>query len=757
MVDRIGPYRIVRKLGEGGMGVVYAAEDERLHRAVAIKTIRETGDASARERFMREARAAASLSHPNVCQLFDIGDSEGTPFIVMELLDGESLGERMARGALPLAEAIRVTLSILTALEALHGRGFVHRDLKPSNVFLTGYGVKVLDFGLARELQPQLSSDSTTIQPGRSPLTLSGMIVGTPRYMAPEQILGAPVDGRTDLFSVAVLLYEMVVGAPPFANENPMQLYHALVYENPPNLSGSAAISAVNRVIRRAMAKKPEDRYQSADGMAQDLRETTLISDASAPVAAHKVTRLIVLPFRMLRADAEIDFLANAMPEAITTSLAAIRSLIIRSPMVAAKFVADAMDLKRLAIEADVDVVVTGTLLRAGEQIRVTAQLVEVPGGTVVSSVSSQATMSGIFDLQDLLTQRIIDALDLPRTEQSSATMRRDVPATPLAHEFYLRAGQQGESPQAWLIARDLYARSVEEDPRYAPAWARLARIYLLLGKYGSDAATNYALAESAVKRALEINPELPIAHQAYAHLEVSMGRSRDAMLRLLDRVARGSNDPNVFAGLVTALRFCGLLEESCAAHEQARQLDPTISTSAAHSYWMLGRYEEALAAVDPDRDFGDAAFIYESMGRIEEGLAVLDDRHRRLETAGSSGSATLNFRIFETFRSALLGKPDALRLYDQFIEFPDPEGLYYVGRGYARVGGLEQALGMLDQSERGGFFCYPFFMRDPWIDPLRGNERLNEILHRAESKWREAKSKFESHPGSRVLTIGAK
>jgi len=758
MIDQIGPYRIVRKLGEGGMGVVYAAEDERLHRAVAIKTIRDNGDASARERFLREARAAASLSHPNVCQLFDIGDTEGTPFLVMELLDGESLGERLTRGALPLAESIRITLAILTALEALHGRGFVHRDLKPSNVFLTGYGVKLLDFGLARELQPaQLSADATTMQPGHSPLTLSGMIVGTPRYMAPEQILGAPVDGRTDLFSAATLLYEMVAGAPPFANQNPMQLFHALVYENAPNLAGSAAISAVNRVIHRAMAKKPVDRYQSADAMAQDLRETTLISDAAAPVVAHKVTRLIVLPFRMLRADAEIDFLAHAMPEAITTSLAAIRSLIIRSPMAAAKFASEAIDLKRLATEADVDVVVTGTLLRAGEQIRVTAQLVEVPGGTVLSSVSSQATMSGIFELQDLLTQRIIDSLELPRVEQSSGAMRRDVPATPLAHEFYLRAGQQGESPSAWLIARDLYTRSVEEDPHYAPAWARLARIYLLIGKYCNDSVTNYALAESAAKHALEINPELPIAHQAYAHLEVSTGRSRDAMLRLLDRVARGSNDPNVFAGLVTALRFCGLLEESCAAHEQARQLDPTISTSAAHSYWMIGRYEEALAAVDVARDFGDAAFIYESMGRLDDALAVFDDRIKRLQTAGGAGTSSLNFRVFETFRSALLGEPEALDLFDEFVKFPDPEGLYYMGRGYARVGGLDQALTMLDLAERGGFFCYPFFMRDPWIDPLRGDARLNGILHRAEAKWRDAKTAFENHPGSRVLTIGAK
>src|ERR1051326_7554244 len=734
MLDRIGPYRIVRKLGEGGMGVVYAAEDERLHRAVAIKTIRDVSDSSVRERFMREARAAASLSHPNVCQLFDIGDTEGTPFLVMELLDGESLAERLARGALPLAEALRVALAILTALDALHTRGFVHRDLKPSNVFMTGYGVKLLDFGLARELHPPtLSADATTMHPGASPaLTVSGMIVGTPRYMAPEQILGGTVDARTDLFSVAVLLYEMITGAPPFASENPMQLFHALAYENPPNLAGSAAISAVNRVIHRAMAKKQDDRYQSAAAMAQDLRETTLISDASSSVVAHKVTRLIVLPFRMLRPDSEIDFLAHAMPEAITTSLAAIRSIIIRSPMAAAKFAAGGVDLKRLAADADVDVAVTGTLLRAGEQIRVTAQLVEVPGGTVLSSVSSQTTMSGIFDLQDALTTRIIESLQLPRAEASSTTMRRDVPATPLAHEFYLRAGQQGESPSAWRIARDLYQRSVEEDPHYAPAWARLARMYLLIGKYGNETEKDYALAESALRRALEINPDLPIAHQVYAHLEVSTGRARDSVLRLLDRVARGSNDPNVFAGLVTALRFCGLLEESCAAHEQARQLDPKISTSAAHSYWMLGRYQEGLAAGDPDRDFGDEAFIHESMGNLDAAIAVFEDRAKRLEAAGGGGTAAFNFRIFEAFKSSMLGKPDALALFDVFYDFPDPEGLYYSGRSFARIGALEKALMMIEKAEKNGFFCYPFFVRDPWLDPLRGDPQFNEIVRRA-------------------------
>src|SRR2546423_4712905 len=502
MLDRIGPYRIVRKLGEGGMGVVYAAEDERLRREVAIKTIREAGDSSAREPFIREAGAAASLSHPNVCQLFDIGDDEGKPFLVMELLEGEALADALKRGALPTAEALRVALAVLTALDALHARGFIHRDLKPSNVFLTKHGVKLLDFGLAREASAAaVSSDATTMQPGDAPLTIAGMIVGTPRYMAPEQLLSAPVDGRTDLFAAGALLFEMVSGKPAFDDDNTMRLFHAVVYEAPPNLAGSAAIAALNRIVHRAMAKRPDDRYPSAAAMAKDLREVMLISDAGADVVAHRVTRLIVLPFRILRPDADSDFLAFAIPEAITTSLAGVGSLIVRSSAAAARF-ADGFDPKRLSEEADVDVALTGTLMRGGNQIRVTTQLVELPAGTVLWSLTSQATMADIFELQDGLTQRIVESLELPLSEREARVLRRDVPATPRAHEFYLRAGQQGESPESWAVARDLYLRALDEDPRYAPAWARLARINLLLGKYGKESEALYGQAESAAMRA---------------------------------------------------------------------------------------------------------------------------------------------------------------------------------------------------------------------------------------------------------------
>ena len=752
-MQQLGPYRIVRKLGEGGMGVVYAAEDDRLSRAVAIKTLREAPDAIARERFVREARAAASVSHPNVCQLFDIGDDEGRPFLVMELLEGESLADRLRSGTLALPAATQITLAILTALEALHSRGFVHRDLKPSNVFLTPQGVKLLDFGLVRETRPSTLGPDATTMAGHSPLTLSGMIVGTPRYMSPEQLLGAAADGRSDLFAAGTVLYEMIAGKPPFDADSAMRLFHAIVYEAPPNLAGSAAIVATNRVIQRALSKRPDDRYATATAMANDLRGILLMSDAASPVVARRVTRFIALPLRVLRSDPETDFLAFAVPEAITTTLAGVGSLVVRSSAAAARL--GDLDPKQLADQADVDVALTGTLLRSGDQIRVATQLIELPSGTVVWSQSSQTSMADVFELQDRLTHRIVSSLELPLSEREARLIHHDVPATPRAHEFYLRAGQQIETPQGWEIARDLYRQALEEDPRYAPAWARLSRIYLLIGKYGTETKKYYELAESAARQAIELNPELAIGHDAYVKIEVATGRARNAMLRLLDRVQAGTNDPAVFSALVMACRFCGLLEESAAAHEQARRLDPHLSTSAAHTYWMMGRYPEALAAVDRDRDWGgDEAFIYESMGRMEEAFAVFDDRESRLIAAGERRDS-LTFTIFGMFRRILAGDQSVLSTIESMSLFPDPEGLYYVARGLARLGRFDSAIDLLSASVSGGFACFPAFTSDRWLDPLRSHRRFNEILREAEAKTAEAKRAFEQHPGSRVLNVG--
>jgi serine/threonine protein kinase len=232
---------------------VYAAEDPRLGRSVALKTVRnELASPEARERLRREARAAASISHPNICQLYEIGEHEGELFIAMELLDGESLADRIARGPLPVRDAVRITLDMLAALAALHRRGVLHRDLKPTNVFLTEHGAKLLDFGIARAADdPQHTHLS---------LTGDGMVFGTPRYMAPELAAGGTADARSDLFAIGAIIYEMLAGQPAFGGTTTVQVLHAIMYEQPPALSGSSIVGTIDRVLRRTLAKQPQVR-----------------------------------------------------------------------------------------------------------------------------------------------------------------------------------------------------------------------------------------------------------------------------------------------------------------------------------------------------------------------------------------------------------------------------------------------------------------------------------------------------------------
>jgi hypothetical protein len=357
MPESIAQYRLIRQIGRGGMGIVFEAHDDRLQRRVALKTILPSADPGMRDRFLREARAAAAVSHPHVCQLFEIGEHNGEPFLAMELLEGESLAERLERGPLPTAEALTVALGVLSALEALHRRGIVHRDLKPSNVFLTSHGVKLLDFGLARPVA--LDVDATS-------LTLPGVLLGTPRYMAPEQARGLEVDARADLFAAGALLFETLSGRPAFPGSTAVDVLHAVLHDQPPALVGSMSAVDVDRVIQRALAKIPAERFQSADEMARELRACLSRADVGTAVVAHAATRLMVLPFKILRPDPASDFLAFSLPDAITVSLSGVDSLVVRSSLAAAKFAGADTDLAKVANEAQVDAVVAGSLVHAG-------------------------------------------------------------------------------------------------------------------------------------------------------------------------------------------------------------------------------------------------------------------------------------------------------------------------------------------------------------------------------------------------------
>ena len=652
---RLGPYEIQASIGAGGMGEVYKAVDTRLDRTVAIKVLPEhvSADADLRQRLEREAKSISRLNHPHICTLHDIGTQDGTDFLVMEYLEGETLSERIGRDALPLAEALQYGLVLLGTLEALHGLGLVHRDLKPANIFLTPNGLKLLDFGLARSArkgEPIAGVDLT--QPTQ--LTQAGMLLGTPRYMAPEALEGKPVDVRADLFAVGAILYEMLSGKQAFDGPSVVDIAHAVLHDRPPLLTGSAAIVAADRVIHRALEKRVDDRYQSATAMARHLRDVLTTAEAVVEAPAQQVPRLIVLPFRMLRPDPDAEFLAFSLPDAITTSLAGLRSLVVRSPLAGGQFATDAPDLRAIATQAEVDLVLVGTLLRGGDRLQVNAQLLEAPSGTVVWSQRSQLAWQDIFQLQDELTRRIVDSLAVPLSAGEEQQLGRDVPASAPAYEHYLRANQLAHAPAEWSLARDLYLRSVDEDPKYAPAWAKLGRMHRVLAKYADDLdeqhhAEGYRKAEAAFERALALNPDLPVAHNLFTALELERGRSKQAMLRLLERAKVTSSDADLFAGLVPACRYCGLMDASLAAHSRARQLDPAISTAVMFTLVYSGRYEEAAERAEEALDLGIKAECLIRLGRPAEAIEVID------QAAGTAGPAAPWFLLLRA-----LADPDA-------------------------------------------------------------------------------------------------
>ena len=666
--DKIGHYRITKKLGQGGMGVVYAALDERLDRPVAIKTILDSGgDAPARERFWREARAAAAVNHPNVCQLFDIADADGQLYLAMELLEGRSLSARLEEGPVAVPEALTMMLAVLSALEALHEREIVHRNLKPSNVFLSRFGVKLLDFGLAR---PVMSDQQATMQD----LTLPGKVVGTPAYMAPEQLLAQPVDARADLFAAGALLYEMLTGKSAFAGDSMVATMHAVLHDRPPALTGSSAIDAIDQILQRALQKQRADRYQTAREMADTIREAMASSAPSGEVpVARAITRLIALPFRVLRPDPETDFLAFSLADAITSSLSSLDSLVVRSSLSASEFANETPDLKQIAREAEVDAVLTGTLMRAGDQIRVNAQLLEAPGGTVLWSQCVQSALGDLFALQDDFTRRIVESLSIPLTHREEQLLKHDVPATARTYEFYLRGNECSVKRSTWLVARDLYEQCLAEDAAFAPAWARLGRIHRLVSVYidVKHADDHLRKAEETLRRALDLNLDLSLAHNFYAHLEVDLGRAKEAMLRLIEVSRRRRADPDLFAGLVHACRYCGLLDASIAADEKAHRLDPNIRTSVCHSHWLAGDEERALAT-----DTGETPFmkllVQIRRGEVEQVIGELKQIAVKDSTAYSSGWELLVAALqqnHEVFDADFDRETEDLR---------DPEAMYY-------------------------------------------------------------------------------
>jgi DNA-binding winged helix-turn-helix (wHTH) protein/tetratricopeptide (TPR) repeat protein len=474
---------------------------------------------------------------------------------------------------------------------------------------------------------------------------------------------------------------------------------------------------------------------------------------SAAPESSAKVTRLIVLPFTMLRPDPETEFLAFSLPDALTASLAGFESLVVRSTSAAARFVGAAADPKHVASEADVDVIVTGTLLRSGGEVRVTTQVTDASSGAVLWSNTAQVPVSGVFTVQDALTQRLIASLAAPLSVRDQQMMRtRDVPASAEAYEYFLRGNQLSYEPRQWSVARDLYLRCVEEDPRFAPAWARLGRMHHVMGKY-LETGTHEMIeqGEAALRRALQLNPDLPMAHKFLAQLDLDLGRAQDAMTRLIGRGPAVAADPEVFAGLVTACRGCGLLDASAAAHVRALALEPKIRTSVGHTWFLQGDHARVAGiGIVPGYPYIVALSMAE-LGRVAEALAGL----RELES-----KVPARVRDFVTAARTLLegntADSHAAILRVTSSGFYDPEAFVYLARHLAHLDDRDAALALLERAIDGGFACLSPLERDPWLDPLRDRPAFTALLRRVEALQRAAETAFVNLHGPQFLGVAA-
>lgn len=737
--ERVAHYRIVRRLGAGGMGVVYEAFDEKLLRPVALKVLRRDGaDPIAAERLAREARVAARVVHPLICQVFELGESPVEPYIAMELVGGESLAERLAKAPMPPKDALRLGAAILDALAVLHDLGIVHRDLKPSNVFVTATGIKLLDFGLAR---PLAGTDDGT----GAPLTAAGMFVGTPRYASPEQLTGAAIDARSDLFSAAVVVFEMLTGRTPFTGATLAALAQAVMHETPPVLTGSPAIVAADRALHRALAKSPDDRCPTAAGFAAELRAALAMAGAEQTVETRSILRLAVLPFRQLRPDADTAYLGPSLADALAGSLGGLESLVVRSTLQSARYSQPPLDLAHIAADLAVDVLLTGTLLSSRDRIRVSAELVAVPSGDSRWSHTTDASPDGVLDLHDDLAARVRAALPLSARDRRAA---RSHAANEKAFTLFLRGTQLRAEAAAWRQSLAFFEQSLACDPGYAAAWAERGRLERILGKFEDP--TLLARAEESLRRALAIDPDDGSAVLYLAQLEIDLGRVPDALARLLDRAGQRRAEPQVFAGLVHACRYAGLLDASVASHRAAVRLDPTVSTSILHTHYHRGSLEEAFDELHRSSD-PIAGRILGAMGRRDEAIAAAIREEARF-------SAIPLLKAFSTgLRAALQGRSDeAIASMQPFAHrrSGDGEMLFYVAEVYALAQDAAGAFTRLHEAVAGGFLCPEAFERNTFFGSLRTHPDWPPLMDKVRTEQARLSQVFESHRGPTLLGL---
>ena len=661
----LGPYRILDELGSGGMGIVYRAEDVRLGRSVAIKVLPQSlrEDKAAVERFHREARAAASLNHPAICTIHDIGEDQGHLYIAMELLEGRTLKQVIDRAPLAATDILHYALQITDALEAAHGKNVIHRDLKPANIFITTRNqAKVLDFGLAKMLEP-VPVAATMVE--EIDVTRTGIIPGTIGYMSPEQVRGDPLDGRSDLFSFGIVLYEMATGHRPFSGSTAGALFDSILHfkPRPPREINPAIPEKLDRVIVKALEKDRERRFTGAAPMrlaldevsvrrprsrvaqsstlsATDTRTRPAPSGTSTSSRTRAIPSVAVLPFVNAGGDKEAEYLSDGMTESIIYSLARLPGLRVVPRTTAFRYKESDKPLAVIAREVKAKAIVTGRVAMRGQQLNVQAEMVDPFKDSQLWGERYTRTFADVFAVQEEMATAISSSLQLRLSHEDRARLAARPTQDSLAYEAYLKGRHHWNKRTipAFIHATEYFQQAIDRDPRFTLAYAGLADTFNVLGYYNAKPPrTVYPRAKAAAARALEIDPTLAEAHASLAYATLFFDRDWAEAERHFH--AALTHNPKYASAhqwygwyLLVMERFDEMVEEM----QHAAVLDPLsliINDHLGYALSLAGRHDDAVAqlqrTLELDPNFSlthlRLGLLWRLLGRADEGRAAVE------------------------------------------------------------------------------------------------------------------------------------
>lgn len=800
---KLGNYRILEKIGAGGQGTVYKATDAKLGRTVVVKvlppelTVKEAN----LKRFEREARLASALDHPNICTIFDLNDIEGVHFIAMQFVEGKNVRELVNGRPLDLRSALSITIQVADALAAAHERGIIHRDIKAGNVMVTPSGqVKILDFGLAKLL------DAEGIGLGgihHTDLTEVGIPYGTATYAAPEQSRGERVDARADIFSTGVLLYEMLTGTWPFQGKTSVDVRHAVLHQEPQPLDEvrpGEVPPQLQLILDRTLAKDPKERYQKVGELRDDLRAVLREVEAGAPQSFSEpitpvaprhlsgtgrmgralrwlrgvtgertapqrestserpvhdtpVTSLgdrerksvAILPFRNVSNDPQSSFYEFSLADAVITELARVRSLVVRPSSEIVKYQGVQVDPRQAGREMSVAAVLSAGFLRAGDRIRVTAQLVDVDSGDLLWSDRIDADATDIINVQDTITQEICDGLRLELTSDEKDRLEQARTANAEAYEEYLRGRDcLGRYVYHTVARKDVdeaiehFERAAYLDPSFALAHSALGAAYASRVMKGFGEPDDHALAREAFDKALALDPYLIEARMHMIFIYLSSGQKAQARAAADQLKREAPNDASVHFVRGVVARLDGDYDKALRSLDRMARLNPAervvVSYNRARLFTYLGRYEEALAeldagaAIEPDhpliRTFRARALYYRGEPvKAAEILEQVLEQHPQLDGIRP---------IYATFLSALGWHEDArAQITDEVLKTADTDHdvAYWLASAYALEDERDKALKWLRRAIELGNENRPWFESDKNWDSLRGDPEYQQII----------------------------